>query len=217
MRAIVRSMGLRTTVNLILLWLALSGVGSAAAAGQFFCCTDEHGKQVCGDILPQACYGRAYRELGSSGRTVRNIEAPLTAEQRAQRAAEDERRKEHEAALKEQKLKDQALLDTYGTEKDLETLRRRAEQDVTSSIKAAEEKIAEAQKQRKKFSDEAEFYKKKQLPASVDKGLRDADAEIEALMSVIASKKKDMEAIRIKIDEDRRRFRELTRRTPATQ
>ncbi len=217
MRAIVRSMGLRTTVNLILLWLALSGVGSAAAAGQFFCCTDEHGKQVCGDILPQACYGRAYRELGSSGRTVRNIEAPLTAEQRAQRAAEDERRKEHEAALKEQKLKDQALLDTYGTEKDLETLRRRAEQDVTSSIKAAEEKIAEAQKQRKKFSDEAEFYKKKQLPASVDKGLRDADAEIEALMSVIASKKKDMEAIRIKFDEDRRRFRELTRRTPATQ
>jgi hypothetical protein len=210
-------MGLRTTVNLILLWLALSGVGSAAAAGQFFCCTDEHGKQVCGDILPQACYGRAYRELGSSGRTVRNIEAPLTAEQRAQRAAEDERRKEHEAALKEQKLKDQALLDTYGTEKDLETLRRRAEQDVTSSIKAAEEKIAEAQKQRKKFSDEAEFYKKKQLPASVDKGLRDADAEIEALMSVIASKKKDMEAIRIKFDEDRRRFRELTRRTPATQ
>ena len=217
MRAIVRSMGLRTTVNLILLWLALSGVGSAAAAGQFFCCTDEHGKQVCGDILPQACYGRAYRELGSSGRTVRNIEAPLTAEQRAQRAAEDERRKEHEAALKEQKLKDQALLDTYGTEKDLETLRRRAEQDVTSSIKAAEETIAEAQKQRKKFSDEAEFYKKKQLPASVDKGLRDADAEIEALMSVIASKKKDMEAIRIKFDEDRRRFRELTRRTPATQ
>ena len=53
--------------------------------------------------------------------------------------------------------------------------------------------------------------------ASVDKGLRDADAEIEALMSVIASKKKDMEAIRIKFDEDRRRFRELTRRTPATQ
>ena len=217
MRAIVRSMGLRTTVNLILLWLALSGAGSAAAAGQFFCCTDEHGKQVCGDILPQACYGRAYRELGSSGRTVRNIEAPLTAEQRAQRAAEDERRKEQAAALKEQKLKDQALLDTYGTEKDLETLRRRAELDVTSSIKAAEEKIAEAQKQRKKFSDEAEFYKKKQLPASVDKGLRDADAEIEALMSVIASKKKDMEAIRIKFDEDRRRFRELTRRTPATQ
>jgi hypothetical protein len=207
-------MGLRATFNLSLFLLALSGAGSVAAAGQFYCCSDEHGKQVCGDILPQACYGRAYRELGSSGRTVKNVEAPLTAEQRAQRAADDERRKVQEAALKEQKLKDQALLDTYGTEKDLETLRRRAEQDVNSSIKLAEDKIAEAQKQRKKFADEAEFYKKKQLPASVDKGLRDADAEIEALMSVVASKQKEMEAIRIKFDEDRRRFRELTRRTP---
>jgi hypothetical protein len=148
---------------------------------------------------------------------LRNIDAPLTAEQRAQRAIEDERRKEREAALKEQKLKDQALLDTYGTEKDLETLRRRAEQDINSTIKAAENKIAEAHKQRKRFENEAEFYKKKQLPLDVDKGLRDADAEIGAQVAVITARKKDMEAIRIKFDEDLRRFRELTRRTPAGQ
>jgi len=205
---------LRATLKASLFVLALCGAGSAAAAGQFYCCNDEHGKQVCGDILPQACYGRAYRELGSSGRTVRNVDAPLTAEQRAQRLAEDERRKAQEAALKEQKRKDQALLETYATEKDIETLRRRAESDVNFSIKAAEEKIAEAHKQRKKFENEAEFYKKKQLPPQVDKGLRDADAEVAAQMTVIASKKKDLETIRIKYDEDRRRFLELTRRAP---
>jgi hypothetical protein len=210
-------MGLRTVVSVGVIWAVFSGVGPATAAGQMFCCADEHGKQVCGDILPQACYGRAYRELGSSGRTLRNVDAPLTAEQRAQRAIEDERRKEREAALKEQKLKDQALLDTYGTEKDLETLRRRAEQDINSTIKAAENKIAEAHKQRKRFENEAEFYKKKQLPLDVDKGLRDADAEIGAQVAVITARKKDMEAIRIKFDEDLRRFRELTRRTPAGQ
>lgn len=206
---------MRATVKAGLLLLALSGAGSAAAAGQFYCCNDDHGKQVCGDILPPACYGRAYRELGSSGRTVRNVDAPLTAEQRAQRVAEEEQRKEREAALKEQKRKDQALLETYATEKDIETLRRRAENDVNLSIKAAEDKIAEAYKQRKKFENEAEFYKKKQLPAQVDKGLRDADAEVAAQMTVIASKKKDLETIRVKYDEDRRRFLELTRRAPA--
>lgn len=206
---------MRARLNAGLLLLALAGAGPVAAAGQFYCCNDEHGKQVCGDILPQACYGRAYRELGGSGRTVRNVDAPLTAEQRAQRAVEDERRKEQEAALKEQKRKDQALLDTYGTEKDIETLRHRAENDVNLSIKAAEDKIAEARKLRKKFENEAEFYKKKQLPAQVDKGLHDADAEVAAQMSVIASKKKDLETIRIKYDEDRRRFLELTRHAPA--
>jgi hypothetical protein len=210
-------MGLRTTLNLSLFLLVLSGAGSVMAAGQFYCCVDEQGKQVCGDILPHACYGRAYRELGSSGRTMRNVEAPLTAEQRAQRAVEDERRKEQENVLREQKRKDQALLDTYGTEKDLEVLRRRSEQDVNMSIKAAADKIAEAYVQRKKFENEAEFYKKKQMPAAVEKGLRDADAEIEALQSVITSKQKDLELIRLKFDEDQRRFRELVQRRPTLQ
>lgn len=203
---------MRAPVSHLLATLALCSAAQAMAAGTFFCCADENGKQVCGDILPQACYGRAYREVGGSGRTLRNVEAPLTAEQRAQRAIDDERRKEQEAALKEQKRKDQALLDTYGTEKDIESLRRRAENDVNTSIKGAEAKIAEARKQRKKFEDEAEFYKKKQLPVEVDKGLRDADSDIKALEWVIESKKKELEAIRLKFDEDRRRFLELSRR-----
>lgn len=196
--------------------LALYGAGQAVAAGALFCCADDNGKQVCGDILPQACYGRAYRELGDSGRTTRRVEAPLTAEQRVQRAAEEERRKAEEEALKEQKRKDRALLDTYGTEKDIETLRRRAELDVNLSIKAAEEKIAEARKKREKLEGEAEFYKKKQLPAEIAKGMRDVDYEIKAQGSVIESKKKDLETIRAKFEEDRRRFLELSRR-PTTR
>ena len=32
--------------------------GSALAAGNLFCCIDTNGKQVCGDLLPQACYGK---------------------------------------------------------------------------------------------------------------------------------------------------------------
>jgi len=203
-------MALRAPVRQLFAVLALAGAGQAVAASSFFCCADDSGKQVCGDILPQICYGRAYREVGGSGRTLRQVEAPLTAEQRAQRAADEERRKVQEAALGEQKRKDQALLNTYGTEKDIESLRRRAEQDVNLAIKGATEKIAEARKQRKKFEDEAEFYKKKQLPAAVDKGLRDADYDIKALESVIESKKTELEAIRVKYDEDRRRFLELT-------
>ena len=69
----------------------------AFAAGQFFCCHDATGKQVCGDILPQACYGRAYREVGSNGQTIRTFDAPLTAEQRALRTAEEEKKRIDEA------------------------------------------------------------------------------------------------------------------------
>jgi len=170
---------------------------------------------VCGDILPSVCYGRAYRELGDSGRTSRLVDAPLTVEQRAQRAAEEQRRKEQERVLNEQRRMDQALLNTYASEKDIEIMRSRAERDLTMAIKAAEERIAEIRKQRKKFEDEAEFYRNRQLPAEVAKGLRDADYEIGAQESVIESKKRDQETMRAKYDEDLRRFRDLSKRPSA--
>ena len=205
-------MALRKLTGLCFFALALSFSGASMAAGKLFCCIDASGKQECGDILPQACYGRAYREIGESGRTVRQVDAPLTAEQRAQRAAEEERLKAEELVLKEKQRKDQALLNTYGSEKDIEAMRLRAQTDVFKAIKAAEDKITEIRLMRKKFEDEAEFYKKKQVPAEVKKGLNDADFEIKAQESVIESKKKELDTIRVKYDEDHRRYLEISRR-----
>lgn len=206
---------LRTLASLGGLLVALVGPGASFAGPRIYCCHDDSGKQVCGDILPSVCYGRAYRELGDSGRTSRLVDAPLTVEQRAQRAAEEQRRKEQERVLNEQRRMDQALLNTYASEKDIEIMRSRAERDLTVAIKAAEERIAEIRKQRKKFEDEAEFYRNRQLPAEVAKGLRDADYEIGAQESVIESKKRDQETMRAKYDEDLRRFRDLSKRPSA--
>ena len=179
-----------------------------------FCCNDDSGRQVCGDILPTACLGRAYRIVGDSGRTLKTIEAPLTAEQRAQREAEERRRAEQERLANEQRRKDQALLNTYGSEKDIEIMRTRAERDIAAAIKAADERIAEIRGRRKKFEDEAEFYRNRPLPADVAKGLRDADHEIRTQELVIEGKKKEREAMRQKYDEELRRFVELSKRPP---
>lgn len=216
--AIDRNMALRgkLTHSLVLLLLAWD-VGTGFAAPRILCCQDDTGKQVCGDTLPAVCYGRGYRELGDSGRTARVIAPPLTAEQRAQRAAEERRKKEEERLINEQRRKDQALLNTYGSEKDIEAMRNRAERDLTAAIKAANERIAEIRNRRKKFEDEAEFYPHRKLPADIVKGLRDADYEIQAQELVIEAKKKDQENIRQKYDDDLRRFVELSKRPPASR
>lgn len=196
----------------ILSGLLLLLAHAASQAGVLYCCNDERGKQVCSDLLPAACYGRAYREIGESGLVVRHVDAPLTAEQRAQRAAEEVRRKAEEAVQKEQKRKDLALLNTYSSVKDIEIMRQRAEQDVLAAIGSAEAKIATLREQRKKFENEAEFYRKKTLPPEIDKGLRGVDLEIRAQESIIEAKKKEMGVVRAKYDEDTRRFLELSRR-----
>ena len=194
--------------------LAISGVVMTVpvlAASTMFCCFDDRGKQTCGDILPSACYGRAYREISQSGLTVRAVEAPLTAEQKALRAAEERKRQEEEAAQREKRRMDAALLQTYATLDDIEFMRKRAEADVFKAIEAAETKISDARKTRRKFEEEAEFYKKKALPPDIDKGLKNADFEINAQQNLIDVKKKELETIKAKYDEDRRRFIEVTR------
>jgi len=203
---------LRATVSPGLLALALL-LAAPAEAARLYCCADDQGKQVCGDLLPQVCRDRAYREIGNSGQTVRRVDAPLTAEQTAQRETEEARRKEQEAALKEQQRKDRALLATYGNEKDIETVYNRSVQETMQAIKAAEDKIADIRKRRKTFENEAEFYKKRTLPVEVEKGLRDADAEVKTQESLIGVKKKDLESLRARYEDDLRRYTELTRRS----
>ena len=187
----------------------------AGGGSRLYCCQDSSGKQVCGDILPQVCYGRAYREIGTDGRTVREVDAPLTAEQRAQKVAEDATRKEEEARQKEQQRKDQALMDTYANVEDIESLRKRSIEEIHKSIKNAETRIVEIRALRKKFENEAEFYKKKKLPADVEKGLSDTDFEIKGQEAIIQSKKKEIDAVQAKYDEDRKRFLELMHRRAA--
>jgi hypothetical protein len=201
------------------LWLLalLVGAGNAGAANRLYCCNDEQGRQLCSDILPPACIGRAYRELGDSGQTVRRVEAPLSAEQRARRDAEEKQRRDEEAVHNQQRRRDQALLDTYGNERDIDALRSRAEDEVRRAISEAEAKIEEARRRRQKFEDEAEFYLKKTLPIEVEKGLREARLEISASESVIESKKHELSTIRDKYAEDLRRWRELSHKAPPSR
>jgi hypothetical protein len=205
--------------------LALAGImallgtigGSASAegadGGRLYCCTDAAGMYVCGDILPQACYGRAYRELGVDGRTLREFAAPLSAEQRAEQrarqAAEEEKRKQDAIAQKERQRKDDALLATYSNLNDIEAMRKRSLADIKQVIDNAETRIAEIKALRKKYEDEAEFYVKKTVPDEIRKGLADTEFEIKAQESIIAARKNDAAAIEAKYDEDRKRFLDL--------
>lgn len=204
----------------ILLPMSLAGLLGplpAEAGPNIYCCQDTSGKKACGDILPASCVGRAYRVLGPGGRIIKEVDAPLTPEQQAQRTAEEERRKEAEAAAKEKRRLDEALLQTYGSAADIDIARQRAEADNLATIKSAEAKIAEAKKQRKKLDQEAEFYRKKTLPPELAKSLKENEAEIQAQQSLIDQRTREVDAIRTRYDDDKRRYIELRQQRPRMQ
>ena len=177
------------------------------ASGKMFCC---EGGRICGDSFPERCRGKAYSILDAKGNLIREEPAPLTPQQKAEAAAEAQRKKDLEEHAREQRRQDQALLQTYTSAQDIDRSQARAELDVGAAIRGAEEKIAAARKQRKKFEDEAEFYKRKSLPPEVTKGLRDADHEIKTQQELLDVKRKDLASIQTKYDADRKRYAELT-------
>lgn len=189
---------------------------SVQAAGEFYCCQDpSSGRRVCGDTLPEQCRGRAYRMLDSGGNIIKEVGPPLTAEQKAEQAAENRQKKKQEEADRELRQRDQALLDTYTTPEDIDLAQKKAEADVNFAILAAIARIDAAQSKRKKFADEAEFYKKKAMPPDLERELKAIDHEIRLQQELLDLKKKDFETIKAKYDADRKRYFELTRRPPA--
>ena len=207
--ATVPSMASATKAALLV--FALLGMAGATQAANMYCCQDPNsGRRVCSDNLPEQCRGRPYRILDGGGNLIKEVEAPLTPEQKAERLAEEKKRRQEEAAIREQRRKDQALLDTYGSLQDIEVARTRSEGLAKEAIRQTEEKISLIRQQRKKWENEAEFYKKGNMPPEVEKGLREADYELRAYTTLLESKTKELDLIRAKYEEDRRRYLDIT-------
>ncbi len=192
-------------------WMVLLALPACAAAQgrSTFCCTDDRAMQVCSDILPPVCYGRAYREISPRGVVVRKVEAPMTAEERAMRDAEVARAKEEERRRIDQERSNRALLATYTSEKDIEFLRDRKIADMEKAIQLSQEKYDEAVRRQAKLSEEAEFFKKKELPPELKSSLRDNESEMRVHQNAIDAKKKEIVEVRARYDEEKLRWIKL--------
>jgi len=192
------------------LFAGLLAVTTGVQAQNLYCCQDAtSGRRSCADVLPKQCKGLAYKVYDRSGNVISEVGPPLTPEQKAAQEAEAKRKKELEEVMREQRRKDAALLETYGSVKDIDLMLARSEADLIKAMELAEEKIEAARKKRKKFENEAEFYKNRDLPPEVARALRDTDDEIKANWSLLNSKKSDLENMRAKFAADKKRYLEI--------
>ena len=190
--------------------IALLVLGLSANAQQtIYCCDDERGRPVCGDVLPSVCFGKAYREISPQGTVRRHVAAPLTAEEIARRNAEEQRKREEEARLAIQRRLDLALLETYQSLDDIDHLEARALAEVDRDLVVIEERERELASQRELLVQESEFYVGRDLPREIATGLRLIDTELAAYQSVRDAKDAEKQSIRERFAADRRRYAEL--------
>jgi hypothetical protein len=187
---------------------------AAAPASALFKCKDSKGKTYYTDRPPAECLGKEMDELNKQGTVVKKREAALTPEQLAAREAEEKRKAEEELAAKEAKRKDQALLNTYASEKDIEDGRQRALKQSEQAAKEIEKRIAEAKKRAQALAAEKEFYAKKPMPKKLQDDIKNNEIDLKVQEDALAGRNKELDDINAKYDEDKRRYLQLTGAKP---
>ncbi|MCX9156007.1 hypothetical protein OPU71_07690 [Niveibacterium sp. 24ML] len=182
-----------------------------AAGERVFCCDDAAGRKVCGDPLPVACYNRAYREMSRQGITTRDIEAPMTAEERIRKLADEKAKRDAEERVAERRRRDKALVESYGSADEIEARK-------TSTLATANQELSVLRKREQELVDERKGFdarvaavkKGKPIPANLKDDIAANESELKTLRGVIAQKKREADTIRKRYDDDKARFIELT-------
>lgn len=206
----MRSFWLATGVTIIS--FTLDGTATAAGASpSIFCCENASGQRVCGDVLPQACYGRAYRRVAADGTVIERFAAPMSDQERAEAARAERLRELEEARRRSQRLQDRALLDTYRSIDDIDARERRAVSDIQRDLARAREREAQIRQDYERLQEEAKLHPKGQVPDDLALAIRDNRSEMSAQATVIDAKLKNIEAEQARYQRDRERYRVLTK------
>ncbi len=184
-----------------------------AAEAQMFRCTGKDGKKYYGQTVPPQCAGLPLEQLNKQGGVVRRIEGQMTDEQRAAKDAEAKKKRDETEAAKEESRRNRALLATYTSEKDIDEARGRALKDNHLAVKEVEARIGKITQRQEQLNKDMEFYKgKNKPPAKLLEDIKNAEIDIAAQRNLLNVKKKEVDTINAKYDDDKKRYVELTRR-----
>jgi hypothetical protein len=189
--------------------MTLLMLGLAFPALAKITCCDVNGHRTCGDPPPPQCIDKS-KTVFLKGGASKEVEAPLTAEQRAARDAEVARKKEAEKVAAEQGRKDRALMASYTTEAEIDAARDRVTKEIEKSVEQAKSRLETAQTKKLKLDQEKEFYLKQPMPAPMQAQVKDNEREIAAQESALKQANDNIAATRQRFETDKARFRLLS-------
>ena len=192
----------------------MAALAFAPSAFAVFKCVDEKGVTRIGETPPDECANVPMQEVSRSGTVLRTIAPSLTpAQVEAARAAEEKRKSENKA-LAEQARKDEALLYTYASEREIDMTRDRNIEPIKNRIKVSNERIAAVDKRIKQIEEEMEFYKAgkskagktRETPEGLMHDLDRAKKEKAIIEKSMTDYDKEIAALKAKYETDKQRW-----------
>lgn len=199
------------------------GLIASHPADALFKCVDEKGVTHYGDVMPHQCDKKPVVEMSKQGSIVRKYDAPLTPDQL--KAIEDDRirNKAKTDLMAVQKLRDNALLSTYGAEREFDVARDKDIDSLESRRKNLLSRSEGVDKSLAKLNNEMEFYqagksktsKSKEAPPQLAQDHKRAANDAANNRAEIEKIDKGKEEIRARYDGEKSRWLRLKAGMPA--
>lgn len=196
---------------------------TANPAYALFKCVDEKGVTHYGDVMPAQCAKKPVVEMSQQGSVMRRIDAPLTQEQLTAIEEDKVRNKAKTDLMAAQKLRDNALISTYGSEREFDVARDKDIATLESRRKSLIARIDGVDKQLAKLNNDLEFYqagksttsKAKEVPPQLLQDQKRAASDAAANRAEIEKIEKGKEELRKRYDDEKSRWKRLKTGMPA--
>ncbi len=191
---------------------ALFAAFSFNAEAKLYKWVDESGTTHYGETIPPEYAGRDTQKL-EKGRVTDREDNFDSAKQNAAKkeTAEDK------AALTARR-RDEALLNSYTTEKEIDLARDRNLLQVEARINSYTTLLKSAQATLDDLHKESESFTQKgrKIPQSLTDDIAESEARVAKLQKDLSANQKESDAVKARYEADKQRFRELKGQAPAT-
>lgn len=185
---------------------------SARPGGQMYKWVDENGVTQYGQTIPPEYRDQAAQELNRRGMTVRRIEPAGTPEERRALEEKLEREREEQKRLADQRRRDRALVNTYGSADEIDAARDRnlavpiqALRNLEPRMKKAQARLASLEAKRDELTEAGKTVSEYLL-----EDIEGEKREVQALRADMDRHAAQIASIRTRYEADRKRFIELT-------
>lgn len=186
-------------------------VFSLPAEGKMYKWVDDKGVTHISDTIPAEYANKDRSELNKSGQVVKTKDV-LTPEERGAKQAEDARNKAALDVVRDQKIRDSSLLNTYSNVQEIELARARNAQQIDARAQITNKQLGEANHNLLELRTKADVYTKagKPVPGYLKEDINAAQSGAAKLSKDMAGINAEKAALEARYDADKARYRELT-------
>jgi hypothetical protein len=171
---------------------------------------DEKGVVHYTDKLPTEGVNKGGTMLDKQARPVKKIDPAPTPEQLRARQAEEEQRKAASKQNEETARRDRALVSSYTTEDEIELARTRALGTIDAQLDSSNAYMKHLVKRKDELGKRRAALGTQPLPAALEREIEGTESELAKTAAFIDQKRKQRQAVVVRYDADRLRWRELT-------